>query len=239
MSTPMAMNAVKSGTVSLPIASRIQYTNVQANATRADIVRHCEIALDYQFDAVMLQPCWISLSLDILEGSSIKTATAVAYPMGGETTRMKVQLAREVIQLGADEFDFQPNIGFLLSGMLQEFENEIRAVVHAAEGRSVKVMSEFGFLSREDQIRCMRIAEDAGVSYVKNSSGVGPGGSAATPEVIAFMRSYLSPSTRIKASGGIKSYVQAVALLEAGADLLGSSAGPAIAMGVAASAEGY
>jgi deoxyribose-phosphate aldolase len=221
------------------IASYIQYTNVQANATRVDIRRHCEVALEYRFNAVMLQPCWVQLSLDILKGSPVKTASAVAYPMGGETTRMKVQLAREVIKLGADEFDFQPNIGFLRSGMFQEFEEEIRALVQTAEGRTVKLMSEFGFLSHEEQIRCMRIAEEAGVSYVKNSSGVGPGGSAATPEVIRFMRSYLSPSTRIKASGGIRSYFQAMALLEAGADLVGSSAGPAIATGLAGSTEGY
>jgi deoxyribose-phosphate aldolase len=239
MSMSTTLITAKSAFVPERIASSIQYTNVQANATRADIIRHCEVALEFGFDAVMLQPCWIPLSLDLLKNSSVKTATAVAYPMGGETTKMKVQLVSEAFHLGADELDFQPNIGFLRSGMFQEFEEEIRAVVEAAEGRSLKLMSEFGFLSHEEQIRCMRIAEDAGVSHVKNSSGVGPGGSPATPEVIRFMRSYLSPSTRIKASGGIKSYAQAVALLEAGADLLGSSAGPAIARGLAGSVEGY
>lgn len=211
------------------IARRLQYTNVEPNATRDDIRRHCETAAEYEFHAVMIQPCWVPMARDILRDTSVRVATAIAFPMGGETTEMKVALVNEVVRLGADEFDFQPNIGFLRSRMDAEFEDEIRQVVEAAAGRSVKSMSEFGLLNDEEKIRCIQLAERAGVTYVKNSSGVGPGGSPATPDVIRFMRRHLRGDAMIKASGQIRSFKQASALMGAGADLIGTSAAPAIA----------
>ncbi len=213
------------------LASRLQYTNVSAEATRDDIVRHCETAAAYGLQAVMLQPCWVSLARDILRGTAVHVATAIAYPLGGETTAMKIALVREVVRLGADEFDFQPNIGFLRSRMLEAFESEIRQIVEAAEGRPAKSMSEFGFLDDEEKVLCIRLAEQAGVAYVKNSSGLGPGGSPATPEIIRFMKQNLAGHAKIKASGRVRGYRQAIELLEAGADLLGSSAAPEIVEG--------
>jgi deoxyribose-phosphate aldolase len=213
------------------LVSRLQYTNVSPAATREDIVRHCEKAAAYGFQAVMLHPCWITLARDILRGTTVRVATAIAYPMGGETTTMKVAMVQEVVRLGADEFDFQPNIGFLRSGMLDAFESEIRLIVEASEGRPAKSMSEFGFLDDEEKILCLQLAERAGVAYVKNSSGIGPGGSPATPEVIRFIKKHLEGRARIKASGGVRGYEQAIALLDAGASLLGSSAAPEIVEG--------
>jgi len=213
------------------LIGRLQYTNVRADATRADIQAHCETAARYGFQAVMLQPCWVELARDILRGTAIHVATAICYPMGGETTAMKTALAREVVRLGADEFDFQPNIGMLRSGMHREFLEEIRAIVEAANGRSTKSMSEFGFLDEQQRVLAITLAEEGGVDYVKNSSGVGPGGSPATPEMIRFMRAHLTGKARIKASGQIRGYAQTLALLEAGAHLVGTSAAPSIADG--------
>jgi deoxyribose-phosphate aldolase len=210
------------------LANKLQYTNISAGASRQTIQRHCETAAEYGFHAVMIQPCWISLAREILRGTHVRVASAIAYPLGGETTTMKVALAREVVALGADEFDFQPNIGFLRSQMLEEFVHEIRLIVEAADGRPTKSMSEFGLLTEAEKILCIRLAEEVGVTYVKNSSGVGPGGSAATPEEIGFIRSHLLGRARIKASGGIRSYQQASALVQAGADLIGTSAAPEI-----------
>lgn len=93
-------------------------------------------------------------------------------------------------------------------------------------------MSEFGFLTDEEKILCITLAEQAGVEYVKNSSGIGPGGSRATPEVIRFIKLHLSGKAKIKASGEIKSYAQAIALFDAGAHLIGTSAAPAIVDGL-------
>ena len=213
------------------LVRRLQYTNVRADATLADIRAHCETAARYGFQAVMLQPCWVELAREILRGTTVHVATAICYPMGGETVAMKTALARDVVRLGADEFDFQPNIGFLRSGMHREFMEEIRAIVEAADGRPTKSMSEFGFLSEEQRVLAITLAEQAGVAYVKNSSGIGPGGSPATPQVIRFMLTHLTGKARIKASGQIRSYSQALALLEAGAQLIGTSAAPAIADG--------
>ena len=198
------------------LAKKIQYTNVRAEATRSEIRQHCETALEYGFQGVMIQPCWVTLAQEILKSSSLVVASAIAYPMGGDTTEMKVRAAREIVRLGVDEFDFLPNIGYLRSGMLGEFEGEIRQVVKAAGGRPVKSMSEFGFLTREQRIDCITLAERAGVAYVKNSSGIGPGGSPAAPKDIRFIKEHLSGTAKIKASGGIKSYSQAVSLLQAG-----------------------
>ena len=223
----------------LALARVLQYTNVQPDATRADIRIHCETAAEYGFQAVMIQPCWIGLAREILQGAGTRVASAVAYPMGGETTAMKVLLVREVVRLGADEFDFQPNTGFLKSGMASEFLEEVRQVVAAAEGRPVKSMSEFGYLNREERSLAVRLAEEGGVAYVKNSSGIGPGGSPATVEEIRFIRDLLTGRAKIKASGGIRSYPQAVAMLEAGAHLIGSSAAPAIAGGGASGGAVY
>ena len=221
------------------LLGRLQYTNVRADATEAQIREHCETAARYGFQAVMLQPCWVKLARGLLHGTGVLVATAIAYPLGGETTGMKVGLAQQAVGLGADELDFQPNIGFLLSGMLREFSDEIRAVVSAAEGRPVKAMLEFGFLAELERARAVALAEEAGVAYVKNSSGVGPGGSPATPEEIRFIRQHLTGRARIKASGQIRSYAEAVALIEAGAHLIGSSAAASIADGGSESACSY
>lgn len=213
------------------IIRRLQFTNVKPETTLAEITAHCETAARYGFQAVMIQPCWLGVAREILKGTNVRLATAIAYPMGGETTGMKAALAREVVRLGADEFDFQPNIGFLRSGMRREFLEEVAAVVEAAESRPTKSMSEFGFLNEEERVAAITLAEEGGAAYVKNSSGIGAGGTAATPEVIRFMRQHLRGKARIKASGQIRSYGQAIALFEAGAELIGTSAAPAIADG--------
>jgi deoxyribose-phosphate aldolase len=221
------------------LAARIQFTNVRANATAADIRRHCETAAEAGVQGVMLQPCWVRLAREILAGSGVRVATAVAYPMGGETAEMKAGLMREAVRLGAEEIDFQPNIGFLRSGMLEEFAAEIRMVVAAADGRPVKSMSEFGFLNEEERRLCIRIAEECGVAQIKNSSGIGPGGSPATVEDIRFIRRHLKGRAGVKASGGIRSREQAEALITAGADLLGTSAALEILAGSAAESTDY
>ena len=210
------------------LAPFLQYTNVQPDATRSDIRAHCERAAKYGFQAVMIQPCWIELAKEIVRGTHVRVASAIAYPMGGDTTAMKVALARELVRLGVDEFDFMPNIGYLRSGMVNEFLAEIKQVVAAAEGRPVKSMSEFGYLNQQERVLAVTLAEKGGVSHVKNSSGIGRGGTPATVDEIRFIRDHLTGRAKVKASGGIKNYAQAVAMLEAGASLIGSSAAPAI-----------
>ena len=144
------------------LLGRLQYTNVRADATEAQIREHCETAARYGFQAVMLQPCWVKLARGLLHGTGVLVATAIAYPLGGETTGMKVGLAQQAVGLGADELDFQPNIGFLLSGMRREFSDEIRAVVSAAARCRPGRGGRRGVCEELQRGRSGRLAGDAG-----------------------------------------------------------------------------
>jgi deoxyribose-phosphate aldolase len=216
------------------IAAVTQHTNVNATATRSDIARLCDEATEFDFDGVMVQPCWIGFCRERLPGRT-KVCSALAFPMGGALTRSKVAEMQHIVSEGADEIDFLPNLGFLLlSGDAAAFEDEIAAVVEAAAGRPVKAMLELEALTPDERRKAVLAAEAAGCAYVKNSSGWGVGGKA-TPELIGFMRSLVSRA-KVKASGGIRTREQAEAILSAGAALIGTSAGPLMMRGVSGDA---
>jgi deoxyribose-phosphate aldolase len=217
------------------LARRIQHTLVQPDATAADVERILGECLEHGFDGAMLQPCWIPLARERLAGSEVKLCTAFAYPMGGATTWTKIAEMRDLVALGADEIDWMPNLGFLRGGLTDAYAREVREVTAAADGRVTKVMLEMGVLTPDEVARAVEVAENAGATYVKNSSGFGKGG-AATAEGISLLRS-LVQRCRVKASGGIRTAGQARTLLEAGADLLGTSSGVAIVTGTTAGGE--
>lgn len=211
------------------LASCIQYTNVKPNATRDEMLAHLRLSAEYGFNAAMLGMCWVPLAKEVLQGSGVKVATCIGLSMGHESLHAKVMMLRECWALGADEVDYEPNMGYLLSGMYDEFYQEAAALVRAAEGRPIKTMLELGFLKSESEVRkAAQLLEEAGMPWIKNSSGVGPGSVPATPENIRLLRASVSNRVRVKASGKIDSYEKAVALLDAGAELLGTSAGAQI-----------
>jgi deoxyribose-phosphate aldolase len=212
------------------VAKRIQHTFVAPDANDADIKRVCEECLANGFDGAMIQPCWIPLAKSILVSSTVKICTAFAYPMGGQLTSTKVFEVEDCFKLGADEIDFLPNIGFLKSGKLDEFRDEIKAIVDAAENKVIKAMLEFGMLTADEKRIAAELAIEAGVHYVKNSSGWGKGG-AATVEDIKLLKSIAGDRALVKASGGIRNWEDATGLLDAGAVMLGTSAGVAIVTG--------
>lgn len=212
------------------IAKKIQHTNVNPDVTREDIKALCDDCLEYGFDGVMLQPCWIEDAKKHLAGSQVKICTALGYPMGGATTNTKVKEMREVVELGAEQVDFMANIGFLKSGMYKEFHDEIAAIVKAANGKVTKIMLEFGMLTQEEKVKAAEIAISAGVTYLKNSSGWGKGGHA-TIEDIQLLKSIAKDKVLVKASGGIRDIKKASDILNAGASLLGTSAGVQIVTG--------
>src|SRR5690606_20126821 len=129
------------------IAAVIQHTNVNPTATERDIVDLCADAIEFAFNGVMVQPCWIALSRKRLAGSKAKVCSAMAYPMGGALARSKVAEMRHLAEEGVDEVDFMPNLGRLLSGNAEAFRSEIAEVVEAAQGRPVKAMLELEPLS--------------------------------------------------------------------------------------------
>lgn len=205
------------------LAKRIQYTLVAPDATRDDIVRHLERCAAYGVDAAMIAPCWVPLARDVLRGSGVKVATAISFPMGNDGVWSKVMQIREALALGADQVDFQPNIGFLLSGMAEEFRDEMAQIVRAADGHVVKAMLEFGLLPTTE-LRCQaaRLADEAGVHWVKQSSGWGKGGIRATAEDVRLLRETVRHA-RVKASGQVNSPERAIEMFEAGAEMIGTS----------------
>jgi deoxyribose-phosphate aldolase len=222
------------------LAHSIQYTNVRPEVTRAEMVAHAERALEYQFHAAMVPMCWVPLVKEVLKGSPVRVATCFGLGLGHESLYSKLAMTRECLALGADEVDYGPNMGFFLSGMLTEFQEEARQIVQAAEGMTVKVMLELGFIAEEDRrILAAQLLDEAGVPWVKNSSGWGPGSEAASPENIRLLRRSVSPRCKVKASGKISSYEKAIALLDAGAELLGASAAPEIMRQIQGNEKGY
>lgn len=212
------------------VAAKIQHTLVTPDASENDIRRVCEECLEYGFDGVMIQPAWIPLARSILKGSKVKVCSALGYPMGGSTTFVKVAETRDIFAAGADQIDFMPHFGLLKSGREEEFYQEIAAVVKAAEGRVVKVMLEFGMLTQAEKERAAILAKKAGVTYLKNSSGWGQGGHA-TVEDIQLLKRIANGETGVKASGGIRTYDDAVRILSAGAQLIGTSGSVKIVTG--------
>lgn len=208
------------------LAKRIHNTLVAPEATKAELEEFCREAKVQSFGAVVIQGCWTREAKAIL-GGSVKLSVGVGFPMGGVTREAKAFEIRETSKLGADMFDVMPNIGYLRSGMDGEFKADIGAMVEAAGGRPVRVMLEFAVLDREQKVRAARLSEEAGVAGVKNSSGWGRGGPA-TVEDIRLLRESVSPRVHVKASGGIRNLDTALAMVDAGADYLGTRAGVAI-----------
>lgn len=211
------------------IAARIQHTLIRIDATREDVERHCRECLEHGFDAAMVAGNWLPVAARLLAGSSVKLASAVDFPTGAMTTAGKVAEARELARLGAVELDVAANIGWLRSGLERAYREDLAAVVAAARPARVKVWLELPLLTPAERDRAVDLAVDAGVAWLKNASSSAV--EVANPASIRYLRSRAPEGVGVKASGGIKSAAQAVALLDAGADLLGSSAGVAIVSG--------
>jgi deoxyribose-phosphate aldolase len=205
------------------LASRIQSTVISNTLTYARWEQHLDECLKYHFQAAMIPPAWVKRTAERLRGTGIKTASFVDFPYGTMTSEGKAYETTQLIENGAEEVDVMPNVGFLLSGMESEYSNDIRGVVKAAGEIPVKIMLELPLLSPQQRERAVALSVEAGVTYLKNASGGAVG--VATPEQIVFLRRLAPPRVLVKASGGIKTALQVRELVEAGADLVGTSAG--------------
>ena len=207
----------------LRLASRIQSTIISNTLTRARWEQHVAECLKYRFQAAMIPPAWVKRTAEALRGTGIRVASFVDFPYGTMTSTGKAYETGQLIENGAEEVDLMPNVGFLLSGMEREYAEDIAGVVKAAGKVPVKIMLELPLLNEPQKERAVAISVNAGVSYLKNASGGAVG--VATPEQIAFLRRLAPPHVRVKASGGIKTAQQVRDLVQAGADLVGTSAG--------------
>ena len=219
------------------LARLIDHTNLKPTATRADIEALCAEARDWQFASVCVNPCNVALAKSLLEGSGVLTCTVIGFPLGQNTTAVKVAEVAEAFQDGCDEFDMVINVGRLKDGDLFYVREDIAAVVTAARGKTVKVIIETGLLTDEEKALATRLSCEAGAHFVKTCTGVSAG--VATVSDIKIMKENITPGVRLKASAGIRCYADAAALVEAGADRLGTSAGVAIVTGAPAGKDGY
>ena len=219
------------------LASYIQHTLIEPGVTRDDIVAHCKEGVQYGFNAVMIPGCWVGLARDVLSGSGVAVGSAVDFPLGIMSTVGKVAEAEALVRAGAEQLDIGVQIGWLRSGLLDAFRADIAAVVAAVSPTPIKVMLELPLLTPVQRDAAVRLSVEAGVAYVKNASSGAIG--VATPEQMRYLRSHTPRNVGVKASGGIKTFEQAVALLENGADILGTSAGLAIIGAGSATAGSY
>lgn len=208
------------------LASRIQSTIISNVLTYARWEEHIAECLKYHFQAAMIPPAWVKRTAEALRGTGIRVASFVDFPYGTMTSAGKAYETGQLVENGAEEVDLMPNVGFLLSGMEREYADDISGVVKAAGKVPVKVMLELPLLSAQQKERAVALSVAAGVAYLKNASGGAVG--IATPEQIAFLRRLAPAHVRVKASGGIKTAQQVRDLVQAGADLVGTSAGAQI-----------
>lgn len=216
------------------VARMIDHTLLKPAATAADIDRLCQEARDNGFGAVCVNPVYVPRAAAALKGSDVAVATVIGFPLGANQPETKAAESRLALQQGAAELDMVINIGALKGGDLEQVERDIRAVVSEARtvpGTLVKVIIETCFLTDEEKRTACRLAQKAGADFVKTSTGFGTGG--ATAEDVRLMRETVGPTMGVKASGGVRTAQDALAMIEAGATRLGTSAGVAIVSGLA------
>jgi len=207
------------------LARMIDHTLLRPDATTGEIETLCREAERYGFASVCVNSCHVSLCATLLAGSPVKVCATIGFPLGAMSTGAKVQESRTALDDGARELDMVINIGMLKSGNLAYVEEDIRAVVQTAHPRGalVKVILETGLLKDEEKIAACTIAQRAGADFVKTSTGFGHGGASVAD--VALMRKTVGASLGVKASGGIRTREDALAMVAAGATRIGASAG--------------
>ena len=205
----------------MELAQYIDHTVLKPQATTEDIRRLCQEAAENQFAAVCVNPCYVELAAHLLEGTKVKVATVIGFPLGANLTSVKVFEVQAAAK--AEELDMVISIGAAKQGLWDVVTEDIRQVVAAAQGRTVKVIVESGALTEEEKKKACEAVLASGAHYIKTSTGFGPGG--ATVEDIRLFKEMVGDTIGIKASGGIRTRADAEAMIAAGATRLGTSAG--------------
>jgi len=210
------------------LSKYIDHTMLKAAATPEDIETLCAEAREYDFASVCVNTCYTALAAEKLKGSSVVTCVVVGFPLWAMSSAAKAEETRLAVADGAGEVDMVINVGQMKAGHLDYVRDDIRTVVEASGSALVKVILENCYLSKEEiRLSCLLCVE-AGADFVMTSTGFGPGG--ATLEDVALMKKTV-PALQVKAAGGIRDRKTALAMIEAGADRLGASAGIAIVKG--------
>ncbi len=213
----------------IALAPLIDHTLLRADAGPQEIIQLCREAKDYGFASVCVNPRWVSLAAEQLKDSPVKVCTVIGFPLGASSPLVKAFEAAQALKDGAQELDMVIALGALKSGQDRQVLEDIKAVAQAAQGRLLKVIVETCLLSDDEKVRACQLAVEGGAHFVKTSTGFSSGG--ATVQDVELMRRTVGPQVGVKASGGIRTRETALAMVAAGANRIGASAGVAICAG--------
>jgi deoxyribose-phosphate aldolase len=210
------------------VAALIDHTLLKPEATSADVLRMCAEAREWKFASVCINPCWVPLAGKELAGSESRVCTVIGFPLGANSTRVKLFEAEHAIDDGATELDVVQNIGALRSGDTDLVRNEIRAIAELVHARNalVKVIIETSLLSEDQKVASCMLALEAGADFVKTSTGFSSGG--ATAADVKLMRRTVDSKAGVKASGGVRTLDALRHMVRAGANRIGTSSGVSI-----------
>jgi deoxyribose-phosphate aldolase len=212
------------------MAKAIDHTLLKPDAVPADIEKLAKEAIQYDFGAVCVNSCHVPLVAKLLSGGQVEVCTVVGFPLGAMDTKTKAFEAKTAVEAGATELDMVINVGALKSGDLKTVEDDIRKVKEAAGKDNVlKVIIETCLLTQEEKVQACELSKKAGADFIKTSTGFSTGG--ATIEDVQLMKTTVGDGMQVKASGGIKDWATAEAMLKAGASRIGTSSGVEILQG--------
>ena len=204
----------------------IDHTLLKQDATPEQIMKLCFEAKEYDFMSVCVNPAYVPLAHELLKDSDVKVCTVIGFPLGMNLTKTKVEEAMLAVNQGADEVDMVINVGMLKSENDEYVENEIRLIKESINGKLLKVIIETCLLTDEEKVRACLAAKRAGADFVKTSTGFSTGG--ATVHDVALMRQTVGNEMGVKASGGVRTHEDLLAMVEAGANRIGTSNGTKI-----------
>ncbi len=210
------------------VPSLIDHTLLKPEATEADVRRLCEEAAHFGFAVACVNPYWVSMAAERLEGTRVRVCTVIGFPLGANQTATKIAEARAALADGAREIDMVINVGALRSGHYGAVSEEIRALADLTHkgGAILKVILETCLLTREEKVRAARAAAEAGADFVKTSTGFSTGG--ATIEDVRLLRETVGDGMGVKASGGVRTWAALQEMVRAGATRIGTSSGVSI-----------
>lgn len=215
----------------MDLSSYIDHTNLKSDAASKDIEQLCHEAIENKFKTVCVNPYNVIKCHSLLESSSVKICTVIGFPLGAVFVESKMVEAMSALDEGASEIDMVINIGALKSGLINIVEEEISILARTcrASNAVLKVIIETCLLTEQEKILLCHIVTDQGAHFIKTSTGFSTGG--ATIEDVKLLKTHVGSTIKVKASGGIRTREQAMAMIEAGAERIGTSAGVLIVKG--------
>lgn len=207
----------------------IDHTNLKQDMSEQDLIKLVNEAKEYDFFSICINPCWVKQASELLAGSNTNVCSVIGFPLGANTTNIKVLEAKEAIENGASEIDMVINVSKLKDKDYEYVYNEIKKIKEAIGDNVLKVIIEACLLTDEEKTIACQIIMKAGANFVKTSTGMSTGG--ATVEDVKLFKEVVGDTTLIKAAGGVRTYEDAISMIEAGANRIGTSGGVKIVNG--------